>query len=169
TAEEGISERRFTVSPSDLGVTALAWSRDDRNLVIGRSDGAVQILDLTATTQQVAQAASNEKPEIVARTIVPHRNSWVCRSIAISPDSSVIAVAENVPGKPRIQLFANQFEGQPPRTDIQNETLTERRNGHKLRINDLAFTHDGKYLVSCSDDGTLKFWLFSTRLNAFGE
>ena len=37
-------------------------------------------------------------------------------------------------------------------------------NGHKLGVNDVAWSHDGRLLCSCSDDKTVKMW----ELNSVG-
>lgn len=34
--------------------------------------------------------------------------------------------------------------------------------GHKLGISDVAWSHDSRYLVSASDDKTLRLWEVST-------
>jgi len=49
--------------------------------------------------------------------------------------------------------------------DIATGTLVHRLRGHRDSVQSVAFTPDGKGLVSCSSDGKLKYWEFSTTLS----
>jgi general transcriptional corepressor TUP1 len=66
------------------------------------------------------------------------------RSVAVSPDGSLVAVgySDNI-----VRLW-----------DFQTRQLVECLVGHNDDIFTVAFTPDGKGLVSGSADGTLKHW-----------
>ncbi|MDP9080785.1 MAG: caspase family protein [Bacteroidota bacterium] len=42
--------------------------------------------------------------------------------------------------------------------DLQSRTIVAKFTGHKDQVRQLYFTQDQRYLVSSSDDGTLRFW-----------
>jgi general transcriptional corepressor TUP1 len=66
------------------------------------------------------------------------------RSVAVSPDGSLVAVgySDNI-----VRLW-----------DLHTRQLVECLVGHNDHILSVAFTPDGKGLVSGSADGTLKHW-----------
>jgi len=72
-------------------------------------------------------------------------------SVAISPDARFVAVGSE-DGVMRIW-------------DVATGTLVSRLKGHGERVCSLAFTPDGKGLLSCSEDETLKYWEFSVALS----
>jgi len=49
--------------------------------------------------------------------------------------------------------------------DVETRTLIDCLRGHDSFVNSVAFTPDGKGLVSCSEDKALKYWEFSTALS----
>jgi general transcriptional corepressor TUP1 len=65
-------------------------------------------------------------------------------SVAVSPDGCLIAVgySDNI-----VRLW-----------DLRTRQPVERLVGHIVRVSSVAFTPDGKGLVSGSVDGTLKHW-----------
>jgi len=71
--------------------------------------------------------------------------------VAVSPDDRFVAAA-----------FEN---GVVHIWDVETMTLIDSLRGHVGWVNSVAFTPDGKGLVSCSDDKTLKYWEFGTALS----
>ena len=166
-----IAEHRFNVEPIGTGISALRWSNDRKILLLARSDGAVQLIELTSSGLPAGSSASAEQEAetIVPVTIVGAGNGGSAGAIDISPDSSLIAVAENSTDEPRIRLIANRTNGQPLRDDVEDLVLTRADGGHALPVTDLAFSSDGRYLISAGEDGAIKRWQFNTRLSASGE
>ena len=48
--------------------------------------------------------------------------------------------------------------------DVATGVLVDCLRGHDAMVWSVAFTHDGKGLVSCSENSMLKYWEFSTAL-----
>ena len=71
--------------------------------------------------------------------------------MALSPDTRFVA--------------AGSFDGFVRIWDAATGTLVTRLKGHVSTVYSVAFTPDGKGLVSCSEDKTLKYWEFSVALS----
>jgi WD40 repeat protein len=65
--------------------------------------------------------------------------------VALSPDGQTLAAVGG--GRPVIDLW-----------DVKERRLLRRLRGHLDRVTALAFTPDGRRLVSCSWDNAVKFW-----------
>ena len=166
-----IQERRFSVAPAGIGISAMRWSSDGRTLLVGRADGAVQLIKLESLPEKDdGTAGETTTPlQIDPITVAPHGNTWAASAIDISPDSSLIAIAENVPGEPRIRLIANRQNGAVLRRDVEDSLLTKDDGSHHFSIADLEFSRDGRFLWSVGEDGVIKRWRFSTLLSASDE
>ncbi|MGC4022419.1 MAG: hypothetical protein QM734_10935 [Cyclobacteriaceae bacterium] len=68
---------------------------------------------------------------------------------AVSPDGKYFAMAGFTTSDNQVYIAI---------IDLNKNTQTAAAVGHTDVINSLAFTGDGKYLVSCSDDGSVKAW-----------
>jgi len=71
--------------------------------------------------------------------------------VAVSPDDRFVA--------------AGSFYGVVYTWDVETRTLIDSLRGHDHWVYSVAFMPDGKGLVSCSDDKTLKYWEISTALS----
>ena len=69
---------------------------------------------------------------------------------AVSPDGKLLAIAGLTPTTDNQVYIAI--------IDLNKNKEVATAVGHTDVINSLAFTGDGKYLVSCSDDGSIKAW-----------
>src|SRR6185436_9210542 len=69
---------------------------------------------------------------------------------AVSPDGKLLAIAGLTPTADNQVYIAI--------IDLNKNKEVATAVGHTDVINSLAFTGDGKYLVSCSDDGSVKAW-----------
>jgi len=70
--------------------------------------------------------------------------------VAVSPDDRFVAAVFN-----RVVYI----------WDLETRTLIDSLRGHDSWVNSVAITPDGKGLVSCSADKTLKYWEFSAALS----
>ncbi|KAL6928154.1 TOR complex subunit lst8 [Hanseniaspora valbyensis] len=96
---------------------------------------------------------------------VPHPDSQV-NKLKISHNKELLAAA----GNPNIRLYnINQRETQPQKLSKQNNVNGNSSNsansevlatleGHKSNVTSIQFQQDDKWLVSSSEDGTIKVW-----------
>lgn len=86
---------------------------------------------------------------ILAHTLEgPRGVIWTQVCTAFSPDGALIAAGFSDPHSLHTILLWRVADG----------ALLCTLEGHTGPINDLAFSPDGAYLVSCSDDGTVRLW-----------
>jgi len=76
-------------------------------------------------------------------------------SVAISPDDRFVAAGSH---GTVVRIW-----------DVATRTLVHCLRGHTDSVFSVAFTPDGKGLVSCSKDKTLKYWEFSAALSGAHE
>ena len=136
-------------------VEALALSPDGRYLVTGGAGGKARLWD-TSTKQIVHE--------------LPHQGRTIY-AVAFSPDGRTIATGSDDPtgyiklwdaqtGKP---LRTDGFGGGPQKTESGREEQGSvvpavRSTAHTAPVTSLAFSHDGKRLLSGSFDHTARLW-----------
>ncbi len=133
-------------------VRSVAFSPDGKTLAVGSKDGAVYLWDVTGAS--VANIVSNRPPDFTLKDQKDQAPvSWVM-SLAFSPDGKVLASGDcgNDAASPckrgEVRLWDVGMHlqiGQP---------LV--RHGSYVRA--VAFSPDGKTLVSGGDDGNIIFW-----------
>lgn len=129
----------------------LDWSNDGSLIATGGDDKTAKIWD--AHTGQLLWTL----PEAPRGPGKPPRFNRDIDAVAFSPDSSVLAVAAEIRrSEPPV---AGDITLWNPRTGA----MTGRLAGHKDSILCVAFTPDGKQLVSGSRDGTLRVWDLETQ------
>ncbi|MEP7290649.1 MAG: thrombospondin type 3 repeat-containing protein [Chloroflexota bacterium] len=124
--------------------TPMALNQDGSRVAIGMPDGSVSLRLIVGENAGEAYAVhpfSAEAGEVVS-------------AIAFSPDGSLIAVAGGVPfsgglsGSEQFPIFV---------LDANSGATLARLDGHASLIHDLAFTRDGRFLISAGDS-SVKFW-----------
>ncbi len=163
--------RDGTTSPPLLlnaPVNRLAWT-PSRSIVAGTTDG--RVLEIKPATSELRPLVSRAKTSVVALAVDDNGNvaatfsdgqvflsnrqlpsaAGQATSGALSADGKLLAVAS--------------WDGNndhPPTITVRRaddgfhdaQTLT----GHTLSVNSLAFSPDGRFLVSGSDDRTIRIW-----------
>ncbi len=118
-------------------IGAARLSPDNRRLYWGRSDdwnGRIQCIDL-GTSQELWHTESQGEPLM---------------SLDISPNGRVLVSASGF-GHTTIHIW-----------DTATGELLKALKGHTLWVSDLAFTRDGRRLISAAGDQTIRFWDTST-------
>ncbi len=114
-------------------IGAARLSPDNRSLYWGRSDdwnGRIQCIDL-GTSQELWHTESQGEPLM---------------SLDISPDGRVLASASGF-RDPTIHIW-----------DAATGDLLKQLDGHTACVFDLAFTPDGRHLISAAADQSIRFW-----------
>ena len=159
-------ENLATLTGHDGLVTGVAFSPDGKTLFSGSGDATVRLWS-TETRRQIWAAATPQKleqdpllqdPEVRAifdLPPVPYRSpfeklafQWVL-AVAYSPDGKTLASSGSSDGT--IQLW-----------DAESGEHTRTLKGHTDTVRTLAFSSDGKTLVSGSKDDTLRMWDINT-------
>lgn len=130
-------------------VWSIAWAPDGKNLEYGCENGTIQ-------KRMIEGGGWGQHGGLTTATQVRHFNP-----VAYSPDGSLIATSagdhfdrEGIPHSYRLSFRSS--EGGP--------RLSARGEIHKGEISCFDFTADGKYLISGSEDGTIKWWEFKQPL-----
>jgi WD40 repeat protein len=119
-------ESQINLSNSqNIWVTGLAFSPDGKTLAAGQADGTVAILDAATGAQQ--------------RSLIGHTDIVVSRAVQFSPDGKTLATGS--------------FDGTVRLWDMASGTQKAELRGHGLRVLSIAFSADGQYLSSTSDEG----------------
>ena len=113
-------------------VYSLDFSRDGRLIISGSGDNTIRIWDLYDKFHKVITISGNDD----------YQPSGVW-SVTISPDATLVAAGLDY----LVRIW-----------DVATGTLLERLQGHSGKIYSVAFTFDGKGLVSGSLDKSVKYW-----------
>lgn len=121
---------RYTLPADPAGVYALAFLPDGQRLAAGGEDGRLSLWHLPTKT----------------RAIQAHESGiW---ALALSPGGDLLAVAYGDEGK--LVLY--------DLTDPQNPVPLRQLWVHRAAVTGLAFTPDGRWLVTAAADGCLAVW-----------
>lgn len=140
-------------APNDLGpqlvldtgghmatINSIVFTPDGRQLVSGSIDKTIRVWDL----------ATGKTVRILRGEIAPGDPGKIY-GVALSPDGKWLAAAGSmpVPGKDGhyIRLY-----------DFASGRLVARLEGHEEEVYAVAFSHDGRYLISGSADKTAIIW-----------
>ena len=164
----GLLRKSILVGHSD-NVSALAFSPDSRTLATGSFDDTIRLWDVETDAHKFTLTGHTNYIESVAFS--PDGNTlasaswdgtvrlWDTRSgahkttltgytnsVAFSPDGNTLATAGNPDGT-SVQLW-----------NVTTGTHTSIFTGHTNEVLHVAFTPDGKTLISGSYDGTILLW-----------
>lgn len=119
------------LSGHTLEINALLFTPDASQLISGAADNTIRVWDLA--TSRCVQVIKEEHGH--------------CKTLALHPDRALIAAA-GWAGLIRLYRIDAENRLQPLQT-IQ---------AHATRIFQLAFSPDGRHLVSCSEGGNVRLW-----------
>jgi WD40 repeat protein len=128
---------------ADDQTTSLAFSPDNRFLIGGSRDSGVFVWSLE----------TGKLLRTLERTSVAGHVST--GSVAISQDSELVAAG------PLQRAHSSGDVGRERRVQVWDLASGEPRfllSGHEANVNALLFTSDGRWIVSGSNDGTIRYW-----------
>lgn len=156
TAENPTGEFRNDTVQQPHAVTSMTWAPDSSRVACVTTDGNRHVL--SADGLRAASRGVNERP---------------CLAVAWAPNGVRLADSGsnwNDRSRPFILIDYDQLV---VREERQQEPLPvvlgEDDGGHMKAITALKFTPEGRYLVSGSEDGTVKWWEFAEPLAARNE
>jgi WD40 repeat protein len=129
---------RGTLSAHDEVVTSLAYSPDGQYVASASLDGTVVLWDA---------ASAQEKARIERVTDLA---VW---AVAFSPDSATLAIATGP-----CDFRLRSPEGEVWLWDVGTQKKRQTLHGHLRAVTSLAYSPDGRTLVTGSADATVRFW-----------
>jgi len=127
-----------------MAVVCVCWSRDGRRVLSGSEDGTVRQWDVEGETRDVTSGET-----ILASIKTGHEEVW---AVAYSPDMTLIATA----GRETGDLIDTDYWIQI--WDAKTGKLVATLKGHTWQVRCLAWTKDGKTLISGSFDCSIRIW-----------
>jgi WD40 repeat protein len=125
-------------------VVTVCWSRDGRRVLSGSNDGTVRQWDVEGETQDVKSAET-----IFASIKTGQYQVW---AVVYSPDMTLIATGGQ----------GGTWSGEPDYPiqiwDAKTGKLVTTLKGHTGEVRCLAWTKDGKILISGSYDKSIRTW-----------
>jgi WD40 repeat protein len=130
-------EVRATLLEHEGSVLSLAVAPDGKSLASGSADGKVKIWDLETQKTTVT---------------LPHE-FWV-QSVAFSPDGKWLAAGSGIDSD-----AGKALAGKIRLWDVHNGKEGPLLTGHDVgEVYSVVFTRDGKTLLSCGGDRTIRWW-----------
>jgi WD40 repeat protein len=127
----------------DAFIGSIALSSDGRTLASGGSDSSITLWNLN--TGEPIQTLDLDSPDNVGSDI---------HSLAFSPDGQHLAIGIATFHKDISFWMENSLQ----LWNVETATQIASWQGHTDTVNSIAFTADGRTLISGSWDGSIKFW-----------
>ena len=116
-----------------------AFSADSKTLATGGSDGSIQLWDL-ASGKELAPFISD---------------IYEVGRLAFSPDGTLLAAVDYIPGR-KVQRSSVRIVDVKTGTELRR--LNEPTNDGTSDFHDLAFSQDGKMLITSASEPVLRVW-----------
>jgi WD40 repeat protein len=138
-------EKERTLTAHSDSVRAIVVTPDGKQVISGSSDGALKIWKVGTWENE---------------TTLNAHNTWIL-DVAVTPDGKqAISRSGNPLFSSDYTLKVWKIENYGKQFSFDSERYTETE--HSTSVEVVAFTPDGKQVISCSKDGTVKFWKVGT-------
>jgi WD40 repeat protein len=135
--------------------SGIVFRNGESLLELDYADGLPDLVDFDSLQSAADSGAAGHDPpspppdDKIGNVLVANKLERAAYKTALSPDGKAVAVAapEQWLGQANITLY-----------DVASRRRTQVLSGHRGRILFLAFTPDGKSLVSASRDNSIRFW-----------
>lgn len=142
TLQEGALKKKLTNGRQTDSVSALTYSSDGKSLALGGINDLLSIWD--TKTGQLIKVLSTESGHI--------------KGLSYSPNSQLLASAINI-HIPQVNNHGSTEKGEVQFWDVQTGKQVKILTWEKAsRIQSLAFSPDGKYLVTGEDEPSIRLW-----------
>jgi WD40 repeat protein len=147
--------------PGDGWFNGLSWTTDGKALLISSATGQLWRWDPTGrepfvTGESIASDPTGAAGERNARSVAIHRDAALC----------AFAIIGKLPKRITRRNLDDDYDDLPPPEIVLWEIKTMQRratfSGHRGQINHIAFSPDGRSLVSGGSDGTVRIWTLTS-------
>ena len=135
-------------------VTALAFRPDGQRAVSGGEDGLLRLWDARGAAPATVLPASTPATALPASTQAPAAG----RGVAVSPDGALRAVGAENGALRLVDARSGQPSGAPVFGHQKPEGMNAFAKDRRVALQSVAFSSDGKHVVSGSQNGSVRLW-----------
>ena len=146
-------ELLFTLEGHTRWIRALVFSPDSKTLASGDESNTIRLWDMDTRTPRATFKISE----------------WGFHTLTLSPNGKLLASGSN---DGRVRLWDATVKKQEGLSTFGKYVPTLTLRGHKNRVSALAFSPDGKTLITGSHDGSIRAWnttIGSKRFTSLGH